>query len=326
MGVCLAAVAACSTSPTPAPAPSSREVALGVFRGTEIPRVRAFGEWLGRQPDYVLDFPETGSWETILRSTREKGDYWRGSGYRLVYSVPLLPDEAAPTMAKGADGTYDDRFTDIAQALVETGQSNAVIRLGWEFNIKNSRWKTDVPAEFIAFWQHVVSAMRAVPGNRFEFDWNPTNGYTAFSGEKYWPGGDYVDYVGIDVYDISWRNGSYPYPKGCDDDACRLPRQQLAWDEIYNGERGLGFWTEFAADHGKPVSLPEWAMWTRTEDYNSGDDDPYFIDQMADYIENPAHNVAYQIYFDFLADNGPHRLQEDFPRGGARYRERFGQP
>jgi hypothetical protein len=162
--------------------------------------------------------------------------------------------------------------------------------------------------------------MRSVPGQKFEFDWNVNNGHNTVDAMDYYPGDDVVDYVGVDVYDVSWVGDSYPYPEGCDD-ACRTQRQDEAWTEVYDDPRGLRFWAAFAASHGKPLSLPEWGLWERPDGHGGGEN-PAFIQRMHDFIDT--HDVAYQAYFEYSAQDGPHRLMEDFPASAPVFLRLFG--
>jgi hypothetical protein len=225
-------------------------------------------------------------------------------------------------MALGAKGNYDANFTRLARNLVAGGQGSAIIRLGWEFNLASSRWSTANPQQFISYWRHVVTAMRAVPGQKFTFDWNPNVGVTAYDATQYYPGNAYVDYIGVDVYDLSWQKDTYPYPASCPA-ACRLERQKLVWERLHDGTHGLAFWSDFAASKGKPMSLPEWGLWKRNDNHG-GADNPYFIEQMYRFIANPKNNVAYHAYFETATDEGTHRLMTDFPASSAAFRKFFG--
>jgi hypothetical protein len=292
---------------------------LGVFRGTSRSEIQNFATWLGREPDYVADFKPSTTWQDI--AAPQYLDEWKGSPYRLVYAVPLLPDSGG-TMVKGATGSYDKYFTQLGRHLVSVGQANAILRVGWEFNILPAPWKTSNPKVFINYWRHVVNAMRSVKGQHFQFDWNPEDGNTMYDASLYYPGGQYVDYVGVDVYDATWQPGVYPYPAACAA-WCRLSHQKAAWNYLANSDRGLKFWSAFARKVGKPMSFPEWGMWARP-DGQGGGDDPYYLQMMYDFVTNPANHVAYQVYFDFNADNGEHRLMDSLPAGGALYRQLFG--
>jgi hypothetical protein len=166
--------------------------------------------------------------------------------------------------------------------------------------------------------------MRTVPDNKFKFDFNVNNGFNPHPGEEYYPGDKFVDYVGVDVYDLHQGayDNKYRNAKKCDQ-ACREERQTQAWNEaIFGGPHGLNFWTDFAAQHDKPVSLPEWALWDRF-DHTGGADDPLFITFMHDYITRPANNVAYANYFEFNSNQGEHSLQE-FPKAEKMFQKLFG--
>jgi hypothetical protein len=242
-----------------------------------------------------------------------------------VYSVGLLPEDPADTIERGATGEYDDYYRKLAQLLVDNNQGDSIIRLGWEFNLEGSRWATDNAQAFIEYWRHIVAAMREIPGQTFEFDWNPNNGKGKYDAVNYYPGNDVVDYIGIDAYDTSWAFNSYPYPSDCDAD-CRTKRQTTAWNKsIYGGTHGLKFWSKFARSKGKPMSLPEWGIWER-DDQHGGGDDPSYLKRMHDFIKDPSNRVAYHSYFEFDGDDGPHRLMTTYPESGKVFRSLFGKP
>jgi hypothetical protein len=294
---------------------------LGVFTGAEPERVQAFEEWLGRDVAYVVDFSSRQTW-TDIAQPQAQIDTWKDLPYRKVYSVALLPDDPADTIQRGATGEYNPYYAELAQRLVAGGQEDAILRLGWEFNLADSRWSTDDTAAFIAYWRHVVTTMRAEPGQQFQFDWNPNNGDTKYDAVKYYPGSDVVDYIGVDAYDVSWKRNSYPYPDPCDS-TCLTTRQKTAWDTaIYGGARGLRFWSDFARQQGKPLSLPEWGLWQRQDQHGGGANADY-IRRMGAFIADPANRVAYQAYFEFDGPDGPHRLMTTFPDAGNVFRELF---
>jgi len=302
---------------------AARLVKLGVFAGTDPSAVGSFGQWLGRDVDYASDFSSRTSWDEIANPTSML-QAWQGSGYRLVLGTAMLPTEdASATMAKGATGAYDGYFKTLAQNLVTYGQGDAIIRLGWEFNLGPSRWHPDTKAHFISYWQHIVKAMRSVPGTEnLQFDWNPNIGGETYDARNYYPGNAYVDYIGVDIYDISWAAGAYPYPADCDA-ACVQKTREAAWDDKLNGTFGLNFYATFARSEGKPLSMPEWGLWERPDGHGGGDN-PYFIQQMYKFIDDPDNNVGYQSYFEFDPDNGTHTLST-LTSGGAVFRELLGQ-
>jgi hypothetical protein len=296
-------------------------VPLGVFRQTDSAKVAAFETWLGRPVNDVVDFSARSNWNDIA-----KPDYllkeWQNTKYRLIYAVPMLPTDEGATMDAGATGAYDAYFTTLAEGLVKTGQPNAILRIGWEFNLSSWPWSIENEKVYVAYFRHIVTAMRSVPGQRFQIDWNVNNGQSAYDAQWYYPGDDVVDSIGVDAYDVT--GAVYPYPANCDA-ACRLATQKKAWAEhIYGGDRGLKYWAAFAKTHGKPMSLPEWGLWQRP-DGTGGGDDPYYLQQMYNFITDKANNVSYQAYFEFnYGADGSHSLEESFPASARLYRKLFG--
>ncbi len=111
--------------------------------------------------------------------------------------------------------------------------------------------------------------MRSVPGQHFEFDWCPTLGKASVAPDRAYPGDAYVDYVGADVYDNSWI-ADYRDPVA-------------RWNDFVTQPYGLQWQSDFATAHGKPMTFPEWGLSTRSDGHGGGDD-PYFIQQMYDWI------------------------------------------
>jgi hypothetical protein len=302
---------------------ATAQTKIGVFRGTDPAQVDAYATWLGRDVQYAEDFSARASWQDIS-DPRYLLAAWKGSPYRLIYGLAMLPtDDRTATMTRGAAGEYDSYFGKLAKRLIVAGQSDAILRLGWEFDLGASRWATDDPQVFISYWRHVVSVMLAQPGARFQFDWSLNAGDNPHDAPRYYPGDDVVDYVGVDLYDISWLPDTYPYPAGCDQ-PCRLQRQQIVWQKLtYGGPRGLHYWSRFAAQHGKPLSLPEWGLWNRL-DHHGGGEDAYYLEQMQKFIADPANDVAYQAYFEVDGADGEHRLMTTFAASGKVFQSLFG--
>ena len=298
---------------------ANAKVKLGVFLGTSPSGVRRFGDWLGREPDYAVDFSTRSTWSDISNPAYAINT-WRGSKYRVVYSVALLPWNGNYSIKAGARGEYDEYFRTLARNLVAGGQEDAILRLGWEFNLKGWKWSTNNPKEFIAYWRNIVTAMRSVPGQKLEFDWNPNIGETPYEARLYYPGGKYVDYVGVDVYDVSWVKDTYPYGRGCDAN-CRRYRQELVWERLLHGTYGLAYWSDFARSKGKPMSIPEWGMWDRPDGHGGGDN-AYFIRQMYKFIDDPHNRVAYQAYLQVDVADGNHKLTT-LKNAGKVYKQLF---
>ena len=282
---------------------------LGVYRAAAEPAaIKGFGKWLGRQPGYALDFLAQGTWAEIGNPVWWAGR-WEGSRYRLVYSIPMLPSDGVSNIPAGARGAYDKHFKRIAKILVDHGQEDAVIRLAWEMNGDWFAWSAKGhEAAFVSYWKRVVTTMRAVKGAKFKFEWSPVFGPTAIDPETVYPGDEWVDYIGMSVFDQGFFDGWQ--------DADRR------WHEMVLGFRyGLLWHRDFAAEHGKKMTFPEWGVITRSDGHGGGDN-PKFIKRMHTWFKANRRNIAYQIYF----DPKPGTFAKEFPRSSTTFRKLFRKP
>ena len=70
------------------------------------------------------------------------------------------------------------------------------------------------------------------------------------------------------------------------------------------------------------MTFPEWGLSTRSDGHGGGDD-PYFIQQMYDWIST--HDVAHADYFEYDAPDGRHSLMNgQFPNAAAKFQALFG--
>jgi hypothetical protein len=288
-------------------------VPLGDYAGwVNTSGIADFGSTTGTHPTLATDYLDwNNGWAAMDNGGGEGG--WAGSGYRLVLGVPLIPGSSGGTLAQGATGAYNQYFATLAQNLVSQGESNAILRLGWEFTGNWYPWSvansTDA-ANFVSFWRQVVNTMRAVPGQQFAFLWNPNGASpTSYTPDQAYPGNAYVDYVGTDVYDEYWGTPQTP---------------QNSWTNIMNESWGLNWLSSFAASQGKPIAIPEWSTCFRNDGHGLGDD-PYFINQFANWIAS--NNVAFTNIFSFNDTAGGQDndiADGNFPNALAAFKADFG--
>jgi hypothetical protein len=277
---------------------------VGPFRPAT---VAEFEEWLGRDLGWALDFLDASNWSSIA-APREWAEAWNDSPYRVVYSIPLIPNTGG-TLREGAGGAYNVHFRRLAETLVAHGEGDAVLRLGWEFNGDWMPWNArSDPGAYAAYWRQVVQTMRAVSGAQFKFDWCTNLGWP-ISNAAY-PGDAYVDYIGMDVYDTWWSEAERTDVVG-------------RWQNMLEMEGGLRWHREFARSHGKLMTFPEWGLWIRPDGHGGGDN-PYFIERMHEWISQ--NDVAYHMYFEKDLSDGEHRLNSGrFPRSQAAFLRLFGE-
>ncbi len=251
--------------------------------------VDAYGTWRGRPLDFQTVYSGTQTWA-------EMDDTWsithtaRADQARLNYGLVLLPIEAAGDFAAVTSGAHDATFQRIAHTLVQTGHSDAWVRLGWEHNLRDWPWGTtaDNVDAFRAAWRHAATVLKQeAPGLKLEFGiacGAPLAGDTdrMASLTRGYPGDDLVDIVGCDTYDwfhttatsdSSWQSFLRPGPGA-----------------------GLGDVVDFARAHGKAAAVGEWGL-AATHARGSGDN-PFVIAKMYDYFAANADVIAAECYFD----------------------------
>jgi len=224
---------------------------------------------------------------------------WQGAGYPMVWCVPMLPVGQETTLAEGATGAYDEHFVHLARTLVAHGMGDSSLRIGWEFNNVAYPWYAagQAPA-FVAYWRHIVTALRSVPGGHFTIVWNPSRSSpspatTAVGDlESYYPGDRYVDKVGIDVYDQAFLH---------------YPGAEAQFQSIRTLPGGLDWIAGFGAVHRKPVVVPEFGLGRGASAPASGPltqagpvsggDNPLFINDL--FTWERAHHVDNLAYWDY---------------------------
>lgn len=200
--------------------------------------------------------------------------------------------------------------------LVSQGLDNnrTVIRLGWEMNGNWYAWSATIgrEASFISAWRHVVTAIRAGGATSVQFDWcvnkgnqSNTNGWAAY------PGDDYVDILGVDFYDYwdpSFTDAQF------NGNAAKVP--------------SLNDVAAYCTAHGKQIALDEWGL---AHDAYGGNDNPFFIQKVWNWISAHAGLLAYETTYDDKGapDTLHHKLSSPEgdtwnPQAGALYKRLWG--
>jgi len=227
---------------------------------------------------------------------------------------------AAPCFDPVINGQRDAPLTrivsQIAIARSKGFTGKVVFRIGWEHNGRGSAtsatrpWMAHYsrlfPAKYIAAWRHVHDVLKQVPGALFDYtgavSGPDATSYTTDTTNAY-PGDSYVDIIGIDTYDTQ----GWTYNKSL-------------MDATVN----------FAKAHGKPVSIPEWGLWSSAA--GGGGDNPTYIQNMHDWFNGlPATgsgSLYYHTYFNYDPDT-THSLwytngSTPFPNAAAKFVQLFG--
>lgn len=115
--------------------------------------------------------------------------------------APLIAWDGGTDLAAIRSGTWDTLLRERARACRDFGD---VVYLRWAAEF-NGAWN---PAygrahDFVAAWRHIVDTFRAVGATNVRWVWCPFAVAAGGSGSdwsRYYPGGRYVDWVGMDGY------------------------------------------------------------------------------------------------------------------------------
>ncbi|MFJ9672854.1 glycoside hydrolase family 26 protein [Streptomyces sp. NPDC101221] len=318
--VFLAAVpgVAAGEPPAPGPGPSTgASTEAGTGAGAE--STPAFGAYLDYGPRGVARMAALSHWlggaELRVGHTYLPGDRWsniegapgfldvwadwrtRQADRMLVLNVPMMErneehlgdGEVRRLLRQGAAGRFDHHFRALAERLVALKVPDTVLVLGWEMNgtTYSHRCGPD-PEAWKTYWNRIVTTMRAVPGQKFRFDFAPSRGRDAVPWTRCYPGDATVDIIGMDSYD---------QPRG------------MTFDEQVKEPYGLQAHVDFAKAHDKPISYPEWGL------FRNGDNAAYMRGMLAWMDE---HKPVYNTVTDYC----PHGVWQcdDNPRSTAVYR------
>ena len=272
-------------------------------------RLPDFESFIGQKISLATDGLDARSWRAIYDSVGWGSNCWHKAGKKLSLGLPMIPKDGSSTLAEAATGAHDEVYEHVAKTLVSTGNADAIIRIGWEFNGNWFPWAAAKdPENYVVLWRRIVSIFRAVEGQEFRFDWCPGLGANQVAPERVYPGDDVVDIIGLDVYNAIWPS---------------TPRDpQARWLGYESGPYGLRWQRDFARAHGKPISFPEWGTGDRPDGHGGGDD-AYFVRRMAEWIK--ANPVEYHSYWDYKAGDYDAKISDGRrPLAAAAFKEEFG--
>ncbi|MCC5842740.1 MAG: hypothetical protein JJU05_00675 [Verrucomicrobia bacterium] len=96
-----------------------------------------------------------------------------------------------------AAGLHDEAVANLIERLRTYGRP-VFLRIGYEFN---GQWNGYEPETFVAAWRRIVDAMRAADLRNVATVWCYAEDGVDKEFPTYYPGDDYVDWWGIDVFD-----------------------------------------------------------------------------------------------------------------------------
>jgi hypothetical protein len=232
-----------------------------------------------------------------------------------VVSLPLLPQSERGQFARCAGGAFDSYFRSIGANLKKAGAQSTIVRLGWEANIGSDShaWGVDnagqIPA-YKACWRRAAQALKSGAGGSIKMEWtNAKKG--SMPALQMYPGDDVVDLWGVHYYD------SGPEKK-----------TQALWDQYakmsFRGSPwGINTWLSAARAHGKKLGIGEWGIWNQGGS-SAAADDPVYMENMYRFLKANASSIAYETYFNAMADQHTLCPSTRFPKSAATYKSLWG--
>lgn len=280
-----------------------------------------FEQYRGRKIDVRTTFWKKATWAGLRRLDGLVGPAGKlfpiGTGNREVVLITyyIFPDEQSPKKGgpdvwkMAARGEFDEHHEAIA-AAISRYQGPFIFRVGHEWNGTSFPWGVTDPQlapYYKDYFRRTVDILRKHnPGCMI--DWCCLKRGQATAGiQAFYPGGDWVDFVGHDRYD---RYPTFP--------------TQAAWDKSYDetrlgGPAGIGAWLAYAKSEGRKLSVAEWGV-VGPEVGGSGDN-PVFVEKMLKFFRANAADVGFECYFNRNLGGGWSPMLQDNPRAGATYRQ-----
>jgi len=170
--------------------PVRKGLNIGVYEPGVAPpltSIRKFGTAVGHQPQLLLIYSE---WNTAFRT----GVAWSAYGEHMTVVDQMEPEYISiQAIARG----HYDRYLRAYADSVKKFDHPIIIGFGHEMNGNWYSWHV-LPSTFIAAWRHVVSVFRQQHADNVTWMWTVAHAATGL--RQYWPGGKYVNMVGIDGY------------------------------------------------------------------------------------------------------------------------------
>ena len=193
------------TSSGPPPVPTSSAY-LGAFVAPDQAESQA-------QSDIRVELSDLGNFDGVLG--RPLGlvhvyQNWRNpvknaalAALAATGATPFI-DWSCTSDADIIDGSQDTLITDYAEQLASFGQP-VFLRWFWEMNLTGltrtaNCLGTSGASGYVEAFQHIVTLFRAAGADNVAFVWCPSVAGSDFAA-PYYPGNDYVDWIGWDGYD-----------------------------------------------------------------------------------------------------------------------------
>lgn len=187
---------------------------VGIFPGEDWSRIQPFERWLDRRfavTTHYVDavIPESQQQQFVFGDMTEQWDHGR---IPIVTWQPFPRDEADENVPREiAAGSYDDVLADWSRHLAEWLSAETDRKFYFrpfpEMNGDWHPWGADASTadDLVDAWRYVYDRLSEedLTGEQVQWMWNPNaTEHGEYETESYYPGEEYVDWIGVDGYNF----------------------------------------------------------------------------------------------------------------------------
>lgn len=209
LAVLALALALFAAATRPAPASAQTPVQLGVYLsggGGSASTLDNYASMVGGKPNLFLVFRNMSG--PLLYSTEIAN--LRSRGETPVVTLEPYTSTGVASFAEIAAGKYDAYFKKEADAVRGLGMT-VMIRFAHEMNLLSSDWAAgklgNTAAGYVEAWRHIVTIFRTEGASNVKWVWAPNVDYGGRPFNQFYPGDEWVDYVGLDGYNWGTSSG-----------------------------------------------------------------------------------------------------------------------
>lgn len=161
---------------------------------------------------YFTDWNDPSSIEAAL-SDAEKMKRFPMLTIQPLHRPELFADTTLPDIA---NGKYEDIIIKMINTIKKHAPQKVIVRWGHEMDLcRIYDWSSCNATDYIAAYRHVVDLSRSMGATNILWMWSPAGGNP--NTKSFYPGDDYVDYIGITgLVSEDWDRhyGNTPQPQG----------------------------------------------------------------------------------------------------------------
>lgn len=263
----------------------------GVWGAHKVDSITHFEKERGAKVDIISVFVSNDAWPNA-QSTWYMQPHVIPADFKGTLNVAISLWPKTGNIDDAAAGKYNAEWEKLGRTIAAK-YPDAYLRPGWEVNVPEMYWygTTENAEKWKEAYRHAVNSLRKA-NDKFRICWVVGIGEgrapTAKDATIFYPGDQWVDFIGFDVYDW-WP----PYTSVAA--IKQLKEAPYSWD----------WWLDFVKKRNKKLVIPEWGIVNpgpSHKDYKSyGGDNPKFIQFAYNWMLENKEWIEMECYFQHTA-------------------------